>query len=94
MKRLIIPLGAIGLAMTFGSVASVEAQDAPQTQPPAATQPPAPDHGTMGGMGMKEGMGMKGMMGMMQRMGRMMDHCERMMQGREQGPNQSDRPPG
>lgn len=88
MKRLIIPLGAIGLAMTFGSVASVEAQDAPQTQPPAATRPPAPDHGTMGGMGMKEGMGM------MQRMGRMMDHCERMMQGREQGPNQPDRPPG
>lgn len=87
MKRLIILLGAIGLAIAFGSIASVEAQDAPQ--PPAATQPlAAPDHGA------KEGMGMMGMMGMMQRMSRMMDQCERMMQEREQRPNQPDRPPG
>ena len=97
MKRLIIPLGAIALAIAFGSTASVMAQTAPQPQPPAATQPPtAPDHGPMGGMGMKEGMGKEGMgmMGMMQRMSRMMDQCERMMQEREQRPNQPDRPPG
>lgn len=92
MKKLTIALASVGLAVTLGFLSSVNAQNAPQPQPPAATQPPAtPDQGPMGGMGMKGGMGM---MGMMERMGRMMDQCERMMQGGEQQPARPDKPRG
>jgi hypothetical protein len=83
MKKLPILLGSVGLAVSLGFLSS-NAQDAPQPKPPAA----APEQGMMGNMPMT------GMMGMMERMNRMMDQCERMMQGREKQPAPTDRPPG
>jgi hypothetical protein len=83
MKRLTLALGSIGLTLALGFLTSVNAQNAPQPQSPAPAE-----HGMMGGMGMNGGMGM------MEQMKRMMDQCERMMQGREQQHAPTDRPPG
>ncbi len=71
MKRfLALSVVLAALAVAIGVTPSAYAQDTRVPQ----TATPQPDHGMMGG----------DMSGMMTRMNKMMDACEKMMQGRQE----------
>ena len=90
-----VPLAAAAvlLATVLGVGVSVaQGNQAPVTQAPAQQQ--APDQGMMGRGGM---MGHGGMMGQMdpEQMNRMMENCNRMMEGMQRSPSApSDTQPG
>ncbi|MCO6416175.1 hypothetical protein JYK14_08340 [Siccirubricoccus sp. KC 17139] len=86
-KRIPMAAAAALLATALGAtVALAQGNQAQTPQAPAPQQAPAPDQGMMGRGGM---MGMMNMMGQMDpaQMNRMMENCNRMMEGMQRSPS-------